>query len=86
MVWGGRWEGGSEVGTYVHSWWIHVDGFQSQYSIVKWKKKSPSEFQSQFSSLYLNEIITGIKYSLKSDIDSYVLDFEGDQGIQSCYL
>ena len=62
-------------------WWI-----SKPIQYCKVKKKSPSEFQSQFSSLYLNEIITGIKYSLKSDIDSYVLDFEGDQGIQSCYL
>ena len=22
---GGRWEGGSRLGTYVHPWWIHVD-------------------------------------------------------------
>ena len=26
---------GSEVGTYVHPWWIHVDVWQNQYSIVK---------------------------------------------------
>ena len=35
MVWGRRWEGGSGVGTYVHPWWIHVDVWQNQYSIVK---------------------------------------------------
>ena len=29
----GRW--GSELGTSVHSWWIHVDVWQNQYSIVK---------------------------------------------------
>ena len=40
MVWGGRWEGGSGLGTHVHPWWIHVVVWQNQYSIVKLKKKS----------------------------------------------
>ena len=40
MVWGGRWEGGSEWGTRVHSWQIHVDVWQNQYNIVKQKKKN----------------------------------------------
>ena len=55
---------------------------------MKWFKNiSSSEFQSLFDGLYLNEIITGIKYILlKSDIESYVLDFEGNQAIQSCCL
>ena len=35
MVWGGRWEEGSGLGTHVHPWWIHVDVWQNQYSIVK---------------------------------------------------
>ena len=33
--WGGWWEGGSGLGTRVHPWWIHVDVWQNQYSIVK---------------------------------------------------
>ena len=35
MIWGGRWEGSSGVGTYVHPWQIHVDVWQNQYNIVK---------------------------------------------------
>ena len=35
MVWGGRWEGGSGLGTHVHPWQIHVDVWQNQYSILK---------------------------------------------------
>ena len=35
VVWGGRGEWGSGVGTYVHPWQIHVDVWQNQYSIVK---------------------------------------------------
>ena len=27
--------GGSGLGTRVHPWWIHVDVWQNQYSIVK---------------------------------------------------
>ena len=34
-VMGGRWEGGSCLGTHVHLWWIHVNVWQNQYSIVK---------------------------------------------------
>ena len=35
MLWGRRWEGGSCSGTHVHPWWIHVNVWQNQYSIVK---------------------------------------------------
>ena len=38
MIWGGRWDGGSGLGTHVHPWWIHVDVWQNQYSIVKQNK------------------------------------------------
>ena len=34
-VWGGRWEGGSCLGTHVYPWWIRVNLLQKQYSIVK---------------------------------------------------
>ena len=39
MVWGGRREVGSEWGTHVYLWWIHVDIWQNQYNIVKLKNK-----------------------------------------------
>ena len=35
MIWGGRWEGGSGLGTHVHLWQIHVNVWQDKYSIVK---------------------------------------------------
>ena len=35
MVWGGRWEGCSGLGTCVHLWQIHVDVWQNQYNIAK---------------------------------------------------
>ena len=35
MVWEGRWEGGSEWGTRVHPWWMHVDVWQNKYNMVK---------------------------------------------------
>jgi len=40
MEWGGRWEAGSGWGTRVHTWQMHVDVWQNQYNIVKFKKKS----------------------------------------------
>ena len=36
---------GSGWGTRVHPWWIHVDVWQNQYSIVKQKKKRKKEIQ-----------------------------------------
>ena len=39
MGWGGRREEGSEWGTRVYLWRIHVDIQQNQYNIVKLKKK-----------------------------------------------
>ena len=38
MIWGGRWEGGSGLGTHVHPWLIYVNVWQNQYSIVKQNK------------------------------------------------
>ena len=38
MIWGGRWEGGSGLGTHVHLWWIHVSVWQNQYCIVMQNK------------------------------------------------
>ena len=35
MVWGGRWEGASGLGTRIQPWRIHVDVWQNQYNIVK---------------------------------------------------
>ena len=39
MVRGGRREEGSGWGTHVYLWRIHVDIWQNQYNIVKFKKK-----------------------------------------------
>ena len=38
MIWGGRWEWGSGLGTHVHPWPVHVNVWQNQYSIVKQNK------------------------------------------------
>ena len=35
MGWGESWEGGSGWGTHVHPWWIQVNVWQNQYSVVK---------------------------------------------------
>ena len=39
MVWGGRREEGSGWGTQVYLWRIHLDIWQNQYNIVKFKNK-----------------------------------------------
>ena len=38
MIWGGRWEADSGLGTHVHLRQIHVNVWQNQYSIAKQKK------------------------------------------------
>ena len=38
MIWGGKWEGGTGLGTHVHPWLIHVNVWQNQCSIVKQNK------------------------------------------------
>ena len=38
MIWGGRWERGSGLGTHVHPWLIHVNVWQNQNSTVKQNK------------------------------------------------
>ena len=55
LVWigGGRWEGCSCLGTHVHPWWIHVNVWQNQYSIVKWNKVK-IKIKRKF---FLNEIL-----------------------------
>ena len=47
MIWDGRSEGGSGLGTHVHPWLIHVNVWQNQYSIVKQNKvkKNGHEFE-----------------------------------------
>ena len=35
MVWGGRRKEGSERGTRVHPWQMHVDIWQNQHNIIK---------------------------------------------------
>ena len=35
MVWGGRWEGGSGLGTHVHLWLNHVDVWQKPLQYCK---------------------------------------------------
>ena len=44
MIWGGRWEGDSGLGACIYLWWIHVNVWQNQYSIVKWKNKNKKKF------------------------------------------
>ena len=57
--------GDSGVGTYVHTWWIHVDVWQNQYSIVKQNKvKTTTTTKTTFqeicvpthSALWLNSL------------------------------
>ena len=55
MVQGGRREEGSECGTRVHLWRIHVihvDIWQNQYNIVKLKKKKKDLKFFKFLNIY----------------------------------
>ena len=47
MVWGGRREEGSGWGTHVYLWQIHLDIWQNQYNIVKFKNKIKKRIRLQ---------------------------------------
>ena len=53
MISGGRWEEGSGLGTHIHPWWIHVNVWQNQYSIVKQNKVKKKKIHLQCSGLTL---------------------------------
>ena len=54
MIWGGRREGGSGLGTHVHPWLIHVNVWQNQYSIVKQNEVKKKEKKGQSHSVELD--------------------------------
>ena len=58
MVWGGRWEGGSGLGTHVHLWQIHVDVWQNQYSIVKWNKVKFKKKEGKGKGIHLRKLLS----------------------------
>ena len=57
MIWGGRWEGSSGLGTHVHAWLIHVNVWQNQYSIVKQNKVKIKIKKKEYTE-GLNPIVT----------------------------
>ena len=68
-MWGGRWEGGSCLGTHVHPWWIHVSVWQNQYSIVKQNKVKRKKKRKQWY-IYTMEYYSAIK---KNTFDSVLM-------------
>ena len=61
MIWVGRWEGGSWLGTHVHLWLIHVNVWQNQYSIakqikVKIKIKKKKKWQEYTEEIYKKDL------------------------------
>ena len=56
MVLGGRWEGGSGLGTCVHPWQMHVDVWQNQYNIVKYKNNKNYKKEYIVGSLPTSEL------------------------------
>ena len=43
--------GGSGLGTHVHPWRMHVDVWQNQYNIVKYKNNNKKEICDRYSLL-----------------------------------
>ena len=74
LLLGGRWEGGSGLETHVHLWWIHVNVWQNQHSILKQNKIFKKNFKKNEYS-----IIISLPYSrllflpLVTDIKNYDL-------------
>ena len=62
MLWGGRWDGGSCLGMHVHPWWIHVNVWQNQYSIVKQNKiKIKIKMKTKIGSFVFCKVMVGYK-------------------------
>ena len=55
MVWGGRREEGSGWGTHVCLWRIHLDIWQNQYNIVKFKNKIKFFKKEKKNSILLHQ-------------------------------
>ena len=53
MVWGGRWEGASGLGTCVHPWRIHLDVWQKQYNIVITLQLNKFKLKKRRSGVYI---------------------------------
>ena len=75
MVWGGRWEGGSGLGTCVHPWQIHVDVWQrvrhEWENDLIWSDLMAKPIQyCKVISLQLKKL----KLKLKAKIFSWVLE------------
>ena len=51
MVWGGRREEGSRLGTHVYLWRVHFDVWQNQYNIVNLKKKRKIKNKKKLKTL-----------------------------------
>ena len=52
MTWGGKWEGGSGLGTHVHLWRIHVNVWQN--SIVK-NKQTNKQKKNTYAAINLKK-------------------------------
>ena len=59
VIWGGRWEWGSGLGTHVHPCLIHVNVRQNQYSTVKQNKVKKKK--KKFWYIYTMEYYLSIK-------------------------
>ena len=89
MVWGGRWEGGSGLGT-IHPWRIHVDVWQNQYNIVKWKKnkiRNKIKFEQQKKEYWSGLPLPSPHSMPRSVLKSLSFPFNGCglRSLFSCY-
>ena len=69
MVWGGRREEGSGWGTHAYLWRIHVNVWQNQYNIVKFKNKKGEKKQTWVNSI--EEIDLEVLIPLIKSVISY---------------
>ena len=55
MGWGGRWEGGSEWGTHVHPWLIHVNVWQNSLQYCKVIHLQLNKLKKKYLSIHLEK-------------------------------
>ena len=76
MIWGGKWEWGSGLGTHVHPWLIHVNVWQNQYIIVKQNKvKIKIKKKKKEKDKYH---MVSLAWTLKYDTNELIYETETD--------
>ena len=72
MGWGGRWEGGSEWGTKVHPWLIHVNVWQKPSQYCKVISLQLNEFEKNMTHIYSGILLSHKRNKIGSFVETWI--------------